>query len=142
MQVQAPKFRYEITLNTVIVLIGFVVGAVGWGTSWGRLNTSVEQMAAKYDAWIAAHELLHKERQAAIAANEARMDQRFITIEAALRKMENIEYRLTLQEQGSANLGKSVDELKASVNDLGGDLRVMREILERLDPRLRAGPAP
>lgn len=48
-----------------------------------------------------------------------------------MRKYENLAYRITVQEQGSQTLARSVEELKAAVNSQSGDIRVMREILQR-----------
>jgi hypothetical protein len=52
-----------------------------------------------------------------------------------MRQYDNLAYRITVQEQGSQTLARSVEELKAAVNSQSADLRVIREILTRLDPR-------
>lgn len=138
---QAPTRKNEVNINTLILLAGFAATAIGWGMIWGRFTGDVSAMAQKYDTYIVNHDQLHKERLAIVTGVEARTDQRITTIELTMRKMENFEYRLTVQEQGSQTLARSVEELKNAVNSQGADLRVIREILTRLDPRA-AGTSP
>ena len=131
----APARKYEVNINTLILLAGFAATAIGWGMIWGRFTGDVSAMALKYDAWIVTHEQMHKDRLATVTGVEARTDQRISAIEGEMRKYENLAYRITVQEQGSQTLARSVEELKAAVNSQSGDIRVMREILQRLDPR-------
>jgi hypothetical protein len=124
MHIQRPVWKNELNITTVIALVLFVATVGGWFYTNGQTNQ-------KYDSWIANHEELHRDRMAVLTGQEARTDQRLTALEAAARKLENIEYRMTVQEQGSANLAKSVEELKNTVNSLGTDIRVIREIVER-----------
>ncbi|MET3925622.1 hypothetical protein [Devosia sp. 2618] len=126
-------------INTTIAVCGFaltlIVSVLGWTASATTFKASVDEMGRKYDGWIANHEQTHKDRLATVTGIEARTDQRLSNLEGETRKIDELAYRLTIQEQGSANLARSVEELKTSVNSLGTDIRVMREILQRLDPR-------
>lgn len=132
---QLPPVKKEVNINTIISTVGFIIMIGGMIWNAAAFKTSVDEMRAKYDNWIVTHEQLHKDRLAVVSATEARFETRIAAIESNMRKIDNIEYRMTVQEQGSANLARSVEELKTSVNSLGGDIRVMREILQRLDPR-------
>ena len=129
-------------INTTVAVCGFaltlLVSTVGWAASAATFKASVDEMGRKYDGWIVNHEQLHKDRLATVSAIEARTDQRITTLEQNMRKVDQIEYRLTVQEQGSQNLTRSVEELKNAVNSQSADLRVIREILTRLDPRAAA----
>lgn len=126
-------------INTTVAVCGFaltlLVSGIGWTASAATFKASVDEMGRKYDSWIVNHEQLHKDRLATVSAIEARTDQRITTLEQNVRKVDQIEYRLTVQEQGSQNLTRSVEELKNAVNSQSADLRVIREILTRLDPR-------
>lgn len=124
-------------INTTVAVAGFaltlLVSIVGWSTSAATFRASVDEMGRKYDGWIANHEQLHKDRLATVSATEARFDARIGVLETAIRKQDNIEYRVTVVEQGSANLARSVEELKAALNSVVTDIRVVREIVTRLD---------
>lgn len=124
MHVSKPVWKNEWNVTTVVALVLFTATAGGWFYANGQTNQ-------KYDSWIANHDQYHKDRLAVVSQSEGRTEQRLSALEGAARKLENIEYRMTVQEQGSANLAKSVEELKATVNNLGTDIRVIREILER-----------
>lgn len=136
-----PPVKKELNINSIIAVVGFaltiVVSVVGWSASAATFKASVDEMGRKYDGWIVLHEQLHKERNVEVSSAQARTDQRIATLEADFRKVDNIEYRLTVQEQGTASLARSVEELKGLVNNQGTDLKVIREILTRLDPASR-----
>lgn len=131
MQVHRPVWKNEWNVTTVIALVMFLVSIGGWFYTVGRGAENLQSERVRVDTWIANHEQLHKDRLATVSAIEARVDQRLSALEVTARKQENIEYRVTVVEQGSANLARSVEELKATVNTLGTDIRVIREILER-----------
>lgn len=132
MHISKPAWKYEINVTTVVALVGLIATAGGWFWSDGQYRQEIR-------GWIASHENMHKERQATVASDTARADQRLTFLEAEARKYENVIYRVTVLEQGSVSLGRSVDELKAAVNGQAADIRVMLEIMRRLDPG--GGPA-
>jgi uncharacterized coiled-coil protein SlyX len=121
-----PTFKNEFNLTTATLALGLVAVIGGWIWTASDVNASIR-------SWITNHEEIHKAAAAAIAGNEQRTDQRLITLEGQTRKMEQLEYRVTVQEQGSASLARSVEELKNTVNGQSADIRVMLEILKRLD---------
>lgn len=131
MHVSKPVWKNEYNVTTVIALVMFAATVGGWVYSSGQQTASIASERIRVDTWIANHEQIHKDRLATVSGIEARVDQRLTGLEASVRKQDNIEYRLTVVEQGSANLARSVEELKATVNNLGTDIRVIREILER-----------
>ncbi|UXS23091.1 hypothetical protein [Agrobacterium tumefaciens] len=135
MQISAPKVKYELNMTTAVVTIGLCATFAGWGVVWGSLTTRIENGETRVNGWITSHEQLHKDRLVAVTATETRTDQRIQVIEAEQRKIDNLSYRLTVQEQGAATLSKNVEELKAAVQGQSADLRVIREILTRMDPR-------
>jgi len=134
MHVSRPTWENKWNLTTVVALVMFAATAGGWFYTSGQFTSSVAEMGRKYDVWISNHEQLHKDRNIEVSSNSARADQRIVALESGVSKIENLTYRLTVQEQGSANLSRSVEELKATVNNQSADIRVMLEILKRLDP--------
>lgn len=128
-----PPVKREWNINTLIALAGFglTICAMIWTTA--QRDADLSTLRKEFTDYKTAHEQLHKDRLAAVSAIEARTDQRLSGLELSSRKQENIEYRVTVVEQGSANLAKSVEELKAAVNNQSADLRVIKEILTRLD---------
>jgi hypothetical protein len=137
MQISAPKVKYELNMTTAVVTIGLCATFAGWGVVWGSLTTRIDNYENRNNAWQANHEQLHKERATAIATTDARTDQRLTGHEVELRKIDNLSYRLTVQEQGSATLAKSVDELKTAVQSQGSDIRFIREMLTQSNPGVK-----
>lgn len=115
------------SVATIAALFGIIVVVGGWVFTTGGT-------VSEFKTWIANHEQLHKDRQVAVSTEQARTDQRLLFLEGEARKMENMAYRLTVLEQGTATLGKSVEELKTAVNSQAADIRVMLEIVRRMDP--------
>ena len=127
MQMHRPAFKYEINVTTILALAMFVITIGGIVMQHGRFTQRVDQ-------WISAHEELHKSRLADTTASYARMDERMKAMEAESRSLENIRYRLTVQEQGATSLARTVDELRQAIAQQNSDIRLIREIVTRLDP--------
>lgn len=105
--------KKEVNYNTIISVCGFVLVLAGmiWTT-------------AQRDADLST-----------LAKEVARSDQRIVALETTARRVENLEYRVTVQEQGAQTLARAVEELKTALANQGADLRVIREIVTRMDPR-------
>ncbi|AKR54334.1 hypothetical protein XM25_00635 [Devosia sp. H5989] len=110
---QIPPVKREWNINTIISVCGFV------GLLAGMVWTTAQR-----DADLSA-----------LAKDFARADQRITALEVTARRLDNLEYRVSTQEQGAQTLAKAVDDLKAALADQSADLRVIREIVTRLDPR-------
>lgn len=121
-------------INSTISLIGFVIMIAGMVWTTAQRDADLSTLRRDFTEYRTGHEQLHKDRLAAVSATEARFDARLGVLETAIRKQDNIEYRVTVVEQGSANLARAVDELKAALNSVVTDIRVVREIVTRLDP--------
>jgi len=126
-----PTFRYEINLNTVLQLATLLGMLVGGTTIWVNASRDIEELRT----WRANHETLHKERLAEVKSVEARTDERFRNVEAEVRKIGNLEYRLTVSEQSTANVAEAVKALQEIVNRQGSDIRLALEILQRMEAR-------
>jgi uncharacterized coiled-coil protein SlyX len=137
MHVQKPVFKNEFNLTTLATVLGLVAVIGGWIWSASDTAAKIGELDRKFTSYTMEHAQLHKDRNVSISANDARNDQRLISIETAVqsqaRKQDQLEYRTTVQEQGSASLSRSVEELKNTVNGQSADIRVMLEILKRFD---------
>lgn len=147
MHVQKPVFKNEFNLTTLATLLGLIAVIGGWvwtasGTA-RELQSNIGELDRKFTTWTSDHAQLHKDRNVAISADAARNDQRLISVETTIqtqaRKQDQLEYRTTVQEQGSASLSRSVEELKNTVNGQSADIRVMLEILKRFDGTTKNG---
>lgn len=122
MQLKAPNVKYEINLNTIIVLVGFASTTLAGGNMWGAVTTRLGNLESQV-----------AERAQQTTKDVATLATRIDGLDAEVRKYDNLSYRVTVQEQSSASLAKSVEELKTAINSQGADVRVIREILTRLD---------
>lgn len=106
-----PPVKKELNTNTFIQVGGFVIllGGLLWTTAQRDRDLST------------------------VTTDVARIDQRTTTLEATARRFENLEYRVTVQEQGAQALTRAVEELKAALANQSADLRVIREIVTRID---------
>lgn len=120
-------------LNTLIALAGFVITVGTLLFTLGRFTNGMEETRARFETWRSDHEMMHRDRLAAVTSAEARTDERIKSLEALPVRIENITHRLTVQEQGAVSLSKSLSDLQKSVSDQSADLRVIREILTRMD---------
>jgi hypothetical protein len=131
---RTPRFQNSWNWNTVSIFVGFAGMLVLGGIAWGSSQSSQQ----KHEEWIKAHEQLHKERLVDVKAVEARTEERFRGIDADVRKITNLEYRLTVSEQSTLSVVESVKTLQEIVNRQGSDIRLALEILQRMEANGRA----
>tara|TARA_R100000365_G_scaffold801_2_gene2781 strand:- start:10541 stop:10927 length:387 start_codon:yes stop_codon:yes gene_type:complete len=111
MNVSAPKFQWVWNLNTITVLIGFAAGFVAWGYTISEMQTGRAQNAA----------------------NIVRLETRVGSLEASTRMIDNHELRIGVIEAQIRDTSDAMRSLETTLNSLAADLRVTREILERLE---------
>lgn len=119
----APNFQSM--LNTYILCFGVASGFI----SMGILYQAQVSNDRDVQNWIMRHEVLHKDRQSAYEAERARTDERLRKLETDSLKFETLQYRITVTEQTNVTVTKTLEELKALVNDQGASIRVIREVL-------------
>ncbi|PDT47434.1 hypothetical protein CO661_11865 [Sinorhizobium fredii] len=115
--VRAPAWKWEWNLNTVVILVGFVGAIMTWGASWERLNSNQGSHANALD----------------------RLDKRIAAAEASLRQLDNHELRLAAGEKQAAEAAMSMRAVENTLNSLSSDMRLVREILQRLEDSGRQG---
>ena len=127
------KGKFEWNLNTVLQLItlcGMVYGGI---YIWINTARDIDEL----QKWRALHEQYHKERLVEVKGIEVRVDERFKNVEGDIRKLssasENITYRITANEQAVTTTSQTVSKIQDTLAQLGGDIRVVKEILQRIE---------
>lgn len=76
-------------------------------------------------------------RLADVKANDARYDERLKSVESDVRKLaasnDNLSYRIATNEQATLNASQAIKEFQGTLVQLGGDMRVVKEILQRIE---------
>lgn len=115
MHVTKPLFKWEWSPNTMIMVAGFVfTWGVTYATLEGGRNTN--------------------------AANIERMELRLTSLEGTQRTLENHELRLTTVESQARDASQTLRGVESSISALSSDIRLTREILERLERSLNGAP--
>lgn len=109
--VKAPAWKWEWNLNTVVILLGFASGFVAWGATWNEVQNRSETNSLSID----------------------RLDKRLTAVEASMRVLDTQELRIKAVEKQSSDAAVSMRSLETTLNALGTDIRVVKEILQRLE---------
>lgn len=107
--------KLEWNLNTIIQLVTLFGMCVGGVTIWVNKGRDIEE--------------LQKWR----SAMEARSEERFRALESEVRKIDNLAYRVASTEQSSTSTAAAIKDLQALVSQQSGDLKVIKEILQRVE---------
>ena len=111
MQVAAPTWKWEWNLNTLVVLVGFASGFVAWGWTLNELQSGRTTNAANID----------------------RLDARLSALEVQSRRIDNHELRIANVEKQATDAATAMRAVEATLNALTTDVKVVREILQRLE---------
>lgn len=136
MPIDSSKFNWNV--NTIIGAATLVVALstiAGSGYVWANTTRDIEEVKQ----WEIAHDALHRERQADVSAQSATFvaEMRGVgsDVLSLQRKADATDYRMTVVEQGFVATKKDVEDLKENVSDMKGDLKVILEIVKRLDKK-------
>ena len=111
MHVPTPKWRFEWNLNSIAILLGFVVMIGGWGYNYSGLEAA--------------------DRANARSIEQLRED--LAELSATNRTLDNHELRVTALETQSRETTGAMRAIEQSLNSLSADMRVLREIIERME---------
>lgn len=111
---QAPKLKNELNINTIIQIVGFLVLIAGGGAAWATALSAVAENSKDI--------------------GEHRIEIDKLKLEAA--KMDNLAYRITVTEQGQLNQARVAEQQGQQMNSLQSDMRVVREILSRIEKKI------
>jgi hypothetical protein len=109
--IPAPTWKFEWNLNTIVVLIGFASGFVAWGWTLNEMQTG----------------------RKVNASNIERLDARVTALEVSSRQLDNHELRLSNVEKQATDAASAMRSVEATLGGLTTDIRVVREILQRLE---------
>lgn len=115
--VRAPAWKWEWNLNTVVILTGFAGGLVAWGATWERVSSNQGVHAQALD----------------------RLDKRITAVEVTIRQLDNHELRISAVEKQAAEAATSMRAVENTMHNLGSDMKVVREILTRIEASQRDG---
>ncbi len=118
MQPRAPAFKWEWSLNTLAILMTFVVGFVGWGYILAELRTGRELNAA----------------------NIMELKARMAAVEQAFRTIDAHELRITTVERQAGEAATAMRAVEQALSVLTSDVRVTREIVQRIEGAQRSHP--
>lgn len=134
---RAPKLEWN--LNTVLQIISLLTLLSGGIYVWANTTRDILDL----QQWRSGHENLHKDRLAEVKSIEGRTDERFRSLEQDARKttslLENLSYRVTVTEQTTTSTATAIKELQSAVSQQSGDLKVVREILQRIEAGQQRG---
>lgn len=111
MQVSAPRFQWVWNVNTIAVLVGFAAGFVAWGYTLSELQSGRTQNAT----------------------NIERLTSDVRRIEEAARRLDAHDMRITVVERQATEAASAMRAVESAINSLASDMRLTREILERLE---------
>lgn len=111
MNVPVPAFELKWNLNTVTILIGFASGFVAWGYTLSAMQGGL----------------------AGSAADVARLNERVVAVERTIRQIDNHELRIGNVEKQAADAAAAMRDVNTTLNGLAADMRVTKEILQRLE---------
>lgn len=110
-----PPVKREWNINTLISVAGFVIMLGTMAAGYGRFTERMDGNQADFVEYKAA------------------TDVRIASIEAATRQIDALAFRLTAAESTNAAISRGLADLQAAVSQQSGDIRVVREILQRIE---------
>ncbi|MGQ8630824.1 hypothetical protein ACUTJJ_04975 [Agrobacterium sp. DKPNP3] len=143
-QVEGAWQRFGSMINTGLILTAALAAIWQGGSYFERVENDIKSNSAEItrvereqvSKWT-VHEDLHKNRLAEVKAVEARADERLKSIETDVRKLngvtDNLNYRLTSNEQATSGTAEAVKEIQKSFSQQSGDLREIKVILDRIE---------
>ena len=109
----APTWKWEWNLNTIVMLVGLSGGLIAWGYTLSSLETGRQQNAG----------------------NIEKLEARIVALETNTRRLDNHELRIATVEKQAVDTATSMRAVEGTLSALTTDIRVVREILQRLESR-------
>jgi len=143
-QVESVWQRFGSLINTTLIIFGALALIWKGGGYAEKIQTDIRTNASEIsrverdqNARWTGHDELHKNRLADVKANDARYDERLKSVESDVRKLaasnDNLSYRIATNEQATLNASQAIKEFQGTLVQLGGDMRVVKEILQRIE---------
>lgn len=114
-EMHIPPIKKDWNINTVISGVGFVITLATMAIGYGQFTERMEQGQREF------------------AAYKLTTDTRIIALEGLGRQMDSLGFRMSAAETTNSAIARGLDELQSAVATQSGDLRVVREILQRIE---------
>lgn len=111
--------RDDANINTVIALIGFLSMFAGFVATW----TIVQYKQTQTSDWQTSHELLHKQLDQDRAASRAAFSLRLDSLQAAITKQDQLEYRLAQLEKAHDSTDERINRMVESYGNQFSEIR-------------------
>lgn len=115
MELPKRSQKLEWNLNTLLNLVTLIGMIGGGGYLWANTTRDIDDLKAFV----------------------VRTDERLKTLEGEARKIDGITFRLGVNERSTSDTVTAIKELQTLISELSGDLRVSREILQRIEAAQR-----
>lgn len=123
-EMHLPPVKKELNINTIISLIGFLIMVGGMIYAYGQFTSQVYQTEQAFKEY------------------RTTTDQRMSGIETTTRQIDNLTYRMATVETATSAFARALEDLRSEMSQQSGDIRVVREILQRIDRQSPAVFAP
>jgi hypothetical protein len=110
----APLFKWELNANTIPIIIIIFGGLIGYGYFVSEFRYGLSSVTKTAEM---------------LQADVRRIDE-------STRRVEALEFRLNAAERRAMTVDTAMDTVKARMAELSSDMRLTREILERMERQL------
>src|SRR5690606_27902922 len=110
-QMRTPAWKWEWNLNTVVILFGFIGSIAATGAAWERITSKQDDLTVEVE----------------------RLSNRVTALEASSRTLDNHELRISNVEKQATDAATAMRAVEAALNGLAADMKVTREILQRIE---------
>ncbi|MCM2441205.1 hypothetical protein HGO34_15895 [Agrobacterium vitis] len=125
------RTRMEWNLNTLLNLITLLGMIGGGGWAWANTTRDIQEL----QTW-------RVQVESRLANSDGKLDERFKATDLDLRKIDNLSYRVAAAEQFSRTTENAIKDLQTTVSGQSGDLKVIMQLLERIEATQRGRPPP
>lgn len=133
MHLQRAPGAFQWNLNTIVsgvTLLMVLLGGAGTLVGGGYAINDVRRDIQAHDAWIAEHEAAIRERRDENQSAIASMRTSLVSVDDRLDAEEAMSTRLSDRQAAAdargAELAAAVRDLQTAINDMSGDLKVIR----------------
>lgn len=131
----ATRGKWEWNINTVVQVVGLALIFAGGVGVWRDTQNRVGNLEEWRDEHERSVQALIAQEAAALAALTARADAAVASIRDLGTQVDRNGYRVAGLEAKSPVVDETLKELQRAIADQSGDLKVIREILQRLEKR-------
>lgn len=108
---QAPRFKWEVNPNTIFQLVQLLALLAAGVWFLGELNAANDENRRSIE----------------------QIDKRMTAIETDTRRLDGFEIRITAVEKQAVDAATAMRAVENTLSNLSADIRVVREILQRLE---------